>query len=75
MKTLRKLSTTLVLVLVFALPALAGEMDCPVTPPPPPPTAQGVMDFPVAPPEAETSGEASFTDAVLSLLESVLPLF
>jgi hypothetical protein len=33
------------------------------------------MECPVAPPEAETSGEASFTDAVLSLLESVLPLF
>lgn len=77
MKSLQRLLTVVVLTFTFTLPAFAGDMDCPVVPPPPPRMAQS--DIQMLPTGEATSGEtlaiAPMTEIGLSLLQSVLALF
>jgi hypothetical protein len=54
MTTLRRLCATSALTLIFALPALAGEISTMAVPPPPPP---GEIETPAAPGEIHTPGE------------------
>lgn len=76
MKSLQRLLTVVVLTFTFTLPAFAGDMDCPVVPPPPR-TAQNEIQM--LPTGEATSGETLAIDPMaeigLSLLQSVLALF
>lgn len=77
MKTLRQLSASALLLLVLTLPALAGDMHCPVVPPPPP-TEEGRLS--ASAPEGMTpDGEATELDALtefsLLMLQGALALF
>ena len=77
MKTLQRLFVVVVLTFTFAMPAFAGDMDCPIVPPPPPRMAQG--DIQIPPTSEATSSETVVSDPMteigLSLLQSVLALF
>ncbi|HEX7176265.1 MAG TPA: hypothetical protein VF240_13465 [Pyrinomonadaceae bacterium] len=80
MKTLRQLSASALLMLVFALPAFAGDMHFPVAPPQPPPAAPAPLTQPNS-----TSGDAALgvetadvdplTEITLLMLQGVLALF
>jgi hypothetical protein len=64
MKNLRQLCAGLMLVMVFALPAFAGEIDCGLTGPQSPQptvTATGQMD-------------TTLIEAAVSLIQSILSL-
>ena len=62
MKNLRRLCAGLVLTLALAVPAFAGQMNCP-----------GITQEPPQPEQASTSeAEYGVTDVILSVLETVL---
>jgi hypothetical protein len=86
MKNYRKTVAVLVLVLLLATPAFAGEMQTGVIEPPPPPTANGEIQMGATDGEMHTGSvmhtgvtASSSTDIVtetaLSLLHSMLSLF
>ena len=92
MKQVRQLcATTLLIVVLAASPALAGDMECGVTSPAPPPAESSVTGYiPYGVTSSSTSSETSVTgnmpfgmsseiDPVtglaLSLLQSLLSLF
>jgi hypothetical protein len=82
MKNYRKALTASVLVLALSASASAGVMQTGKTDPPPPPTANGVMQTGATEEEAQT-GEATSTpeaadtvaEIALSLLQNILTLF
>ena len=70
----QKYLTTLMLALVLAIPAFAGEMQFPAAPPPP--QANGEIQFPGATsPTASGEIHTGLVEAALSLLQSVLTPF
>jgi hypothetical protein len=77
MKSLQRLFTVVVLTFTFALPAFAGDMDCPIVPPPPPRMVQSEIQ--VQPTGEAVSGETlaidPMTEIGLSVLQTVLALF
>ena len=81
MKTLRQLCVASVFVFALTIPALAGEIQIGVAPPPPtqPATAQGEIQTTVTGQEEANSSEAtaadSATEIALNLLQSMLSLF
>jgi len=80
MKTLRQFSASAVLLLVLALPTLAGDMHSPVAPPPPPTTDSALMTpTDSASGDATLSGEPAGLDplmeAALLMLQGALALF
>jgi len=80
MKSLQRLCAAVVLMLTLSLPAFAGDMHFPVTPPPPPPSSVSVEGGTYTPLAStgivggETATEP-FGEVMLSLLQSVLALF
>jgi hypothetical protein len=85
MKTVRRLSATVVLALTLSIFASGGEISGPgVTTPPPPPPPQFSMIADTSITDATVTGDIStsgvteldpLTEAALSLLQSVLSLF
>ena len=82
MRTLRRLCAALVLTLVLALSAFAGEIDTMFVPPPPPPqqsmtqATEGEIDTGIAGEIDTTAAITSpVTDTALNLLQSVLSIF
>jgi hypothetical protein len=82
MRNYRNALAALVFALVFTMPAFAGIMYPEKTPPPPTPSAtgimttdltDGIMHTDVAAPEPTTSDSA--TEIALSLLQNALTLF
>jgi hypothetical protein len=85
MKTLRKLTSVIVLALVLGLPAYAGQTDTPPCAPPEPgqtdtppcgggAPAPGDMGGPSNSPTATAADEA-FTEIMTEVLESMLSIF
>jgi hypothetical protein len=84
MKTLRRLSVASVFVFVLTCPALAGQIDTMVAPPPPAQASttamtNGQIDTTLTGQDETGSGEATATDSAtqvaLNLLQTVLALF
>ena len=77
MKYLRQLCAATALIFALTLPVVAGEMGCPVVPPPPDPSmAAGDMHYPVTASDSATSEDASsVVESALELMRSVLFLF
>ncbi len=82
MKNLQRFSATVLLTLALTSTALAGDISIWSTNPPPPPpdstqTAEGYMSTGAAGDMHTWSSEANASgiEAILSLLESVMPLF
>ena len=83
MKTLRKLSSILVLTLVLALPGFAGQLETPPCPPPQPgqletPPCQGTAPSDTNDPSdssTATTVDQTFTEMATELLESMLSIF
>ena len=84
MKKLKQLSMAVLLTLILAMSALAGEIGMPVAPPPPPDSASattpGQMETPgeiPIPGATQGPGVASYsaTEVALDLLRSVLSVF
>jgi hypothetical protein len=82
MKTLRKLTSVLLLTLVFVLPAFAGQTDTPPcaapepgqTDTPPCQAAPGDMSTPTFSSPASTADE-TFTEIATEVLESMLSIY
>ena len=82
MKTLRKLTSVILLALVLGLPAFAGQTDTPPCPPPEPgqtdtppcQAAPGDMSTPTISSTASAADE-TFTEIVTDVLESMLSIF
>jgi hypothetical protein len=81
MKTLRKLSSVLVLTLVLVLSAFAGQLETPpcaepvpgqLETPPCQPAAPGTTDPPSS---TVTAADATFTEIATEVLESMLSIF
>jgi hypothetical protein len=80
MKTLRQLSASALLMLFLALPALAGDMQFPVVPPPAPPHTSSTMPQPNstsvdAASDVEGAEVDPLTEVTLLILQGVLALF
>ena len=81
MKTLRKLTSVLVLTLVLVLPAFAGELQTPPCAPPVPgelqtPPCQGTAPSDAGqPPSTVAEAEVTFTEIATEVLESLLSIF
>ena len=83
MKTLRKLTSVILLALVLGLPAFAGQTDTPPCPipepgqtdtPPCPGAASGDLGTPTVSSTA-TAADETFTEIVTDVLESMLSIF
>lgn len=76
MKNLRTLTAAVVLSFLLTVPALAGEMECPIAPPPPPATpataAEGETGNGVS---GEVIADDTLAEVALNLLGNVLTLF
>ncbi len=79
MRNLRQLSMAVVLTLTLGTYALAGTIDTPPAPAPPPEspsvTATGITDTPPSGAESVNPATAPVIDVALNLLQSVLSLF
>ena len=81
MKTLRKLTSVLVLTLMLALPALAGELQTPPCAPPvpgelqTPPCLAAPSDDMNTPTSTMTAADAKLIEFAAELLESMLSAF
>lgn len=80
MKTLRQFSASAVLLLVLALPTLAGDMHSPAAPPPPPPPASTTIDQQNSESgdmtqDGMTAGLDPLTELALLMLQGALALF
>lgn len=85
MQKLKELASVLVLVILLAVPAMAGEIDIPGPPPPPPPasnfgTGSGDIHIPgeIQPGRATqgpSSAGAMAADVAMNLLQELLLVF
>ena len=83
MKTFQCLSAAVVLTFAFTLSTFAGDMDCGIAPPLPPPPTSSLMqgDAQISSGHmstgagATTTASESYTEVVWGLLEGVLVLF
>jgi hypothetical protein len=81
MKTLRKLTSVLALLLVLGLPVFAGQMDTPPCAAPVPgqmdtPPCQGSAPGDMGTPSAtETAADVTLTEITTEVLENLLSIF
>ena len=79
MRRLRQLSMAVVLTLMLGTYALAGIIECPPAPAPPPEppsaTAPGITDTPPSGEQPVAAPTDPVVDVALNLLQSVLSLF
>jgi hypothetical protein len=82
MKSLKKVCAAVLLTLILSLAALAGDMSCGITAPPPPQSQSattGDMSAGIASTDGAAGDEAmafnSVTETALNLIQSLLALF
>jgi hypothetical protein len=83
MKSLKKVCAAVLLTLILSLSALAGDMSCGITAPPPPPQSQSATTGDMPAGIASTDGAAGdeamafnpVTEIALNLIQSLLALF
>jgi hypothetical protein len=83
MKSLKKVCAAVLLTLILSLTALAGDMSCGITAPPPPPQSQSATTGDMSAGIVSTGGAAGdeamafnpVTETALNLIQSLLALF
>lgn len=81
MKNLRTLTAAVVLTFLLTIPALAGEMECPIAPPPPPATPTTAVGGDIGNGvtgqfgSSEATTDSTLTEIALNLLANVLTMF